>query len=494
MSSHLNFDSAVPLSRRSGRLFFWADELVAEPQHVRPAYASVNKLGEVIAPATDHELTNAGTFCSSMVRLDDSRIRAYHTVSTPNYDKLGVSMAESEDGMTWQRPTLCEPNTSVREANRIVIDGMDSNRMGLPQVVRLPDGLWRMYVWDYRLGSILRVAHSEDGLDWQLLEDVVIANDVTLQKHIPWSSNFFGYAPPIGSDAQELWHRKAIRANDAANIYYNDRTGLFEYYNQWLLPPHPGRMDEKDNIKIGIRVIQRRVSEDGLTWSDPHLILHPDENDPPDLQFYYMSVQWHEDWMIGMLGHYPVSKQDSDMVLAFSRDGRSWQRPLREPFVPRETDNPEAIDFGGIYAPSTLLDQGDYWLCLYRPATVKHCDTAAGKHTGPVGIHGATWGKNRFVGLLADDEPGQFLTEPFSPINTPITVDADVRGELRVELTDTFGKPLDGHTFADAQVINGDSAEHPLAWAGGDAGRYRYDFVRARIRFSKATVYSLCFG
>ena len=111
-------------------------------------------------------------------------------------------------------------------------------------------------------------------------------------------------------------------------------------------------------------MIQRRVSADGLTWSAPELVIQADARDPWDQQFYHLAVQYHEDWLIGSLGHYRVenAQQTMDLELVFSRDGRRWERPLRGGFIPRE---PGGRDAEGVYPPNAWIDRGDTWLCLY---------------------------------------------------------------------------------------------------------------------------------
>ena len=45
-----------------------------------------------------------------------------------------------------------------------------------------------------------------------------------------------------------------------------------------------------------------------------------------------------------------------------------------------------------------------------------------------------------------------------------ITVNADVRGELRASLLDTAGKPIAGFGAAEVEPVRGDSLAHELKW------------------------------
>jgi hypothetical protein len=106
---------------------------------------------------------------------------------------------------------------------------------------------------------------------------------------------------------------------------------------------------------------------------------------------------------------------------------------------------------------------------------------------------GARWPKNRFVGLHAGRVPGGFLSAPFFPQGEAITVDADVRGWLRAELCDVFGRKHEGYHLMDAVPVVGDNRAHELRWSNADAGRFRFDAVRIRFEFVDGEVYSIGF-
>jgi hypothetical protein len=106
---------------------------------------------------------------------------------------------------------------------------------------------------------------------------------------------------------------------------------------------------------------------------------------------------------------------------------------------------------------------------------------------------GARWPKNRSVGLHAGRVVGDFLSEPFYPQGETITVDAVVRGWLRAELCDVFGRKHEGYHLMDAVPIAGDDAAHVLRWEGVDTARSRYDAVRLRFEFVDGEVYGIGF-
>jgi len=481
-------------------MFFFSDALPDGARNIHPVYAPVEKLGPVLESTEPWELPRNATFASSIVRGDDSRYRMYYTTLDRSLRRMAIALAESDDGLTWGKPLLGQVSEKGQDTNRFAFEGIPlaQDFMGQPQVLRLRDGRWRMYFW-FHGGGRLRylVAESDDGLRWTVgnFEKPALYHPADLGRWA-WEAG----KRPGDEDleaawrgtAEELLAHKALKTNDATFVYFNDCLDRFECYSVWLLPAVADRRVEVDNCPIAHRTIQRRLSDDGLRWSQPDLLLLPDANDPWDQQFYHLAVQWHEDWMIGSLGHYRVEdgQQTQELELCFSRDGRKWHRPLRGGFIPRAPESSDEWDTLGIYPPNAWFDLGDRWLCLYTGTRLRHNESPEDDETHG-GILGATFGKNRFIGLDAGAVTGGLLTEPFFPRGDPITIDADVRGWLRAELCDAFGRKMEGYHLMDSTVTEGDCEVHVLRWGERDPSVFAYDAVRLRFEFADATVYGV---
>jgi hypothetical protein len=496
-------DTALPPSRTSRRQFFFT--MPAAAHDVRHAYVPLAKLGPVLVGEGAWGEAHVATFCSSIVRLDDGRYRMYYTATSTDRSEMWIAVAESADGLSWHKPPLGQHAVDGQPTNRIVFQGLeDQHAVVQPQVLRLPDGRWRIYFWRHAPRNLrYLVAHSEDGLRWHLDDPPCTA--LVHPNVLGPESATDGWTPGRqlrGAIGEDPWQLKALRTNDASYVYYNASCDRYEVYAPWLVPAVPDRRVEADNAPGWHRYIHRRVSDDGLHWSAPELILVPDARDPWDLQFYYLAVQWHEDWMIGSLGHYRVEaeQQTQDLALTFSRDGRTWHRPLRGGFIPRQAaavPTPGALadptpDAMGVYAPNAWIDEGETWLCLYSGTHLPH-NRAWGDAARPRPIMGARWSKHRFVGLEAGRVPGGFLTEPFYPQGEVISLDADLRGWLRAELCDVFGRKHEGYHLMDAVPVTGDRTAHALRWEGGDTRRFRHDAVRLRFEFVDGVVYNIAF-
>jgi len=275
-------------------------------RNVHHVYAPVTKLGVLLdGDAPWEQGAGVMSFCSTLIHLDDGRLRLYYTVSDGRQMRLAV--AESDDGLCWERCALGQETWRGLDTNRIVLDGapeaapgepLDHNgrattlegtnsrqaQVAQPQVLRLPDGRWRMFYWHHQQGWAripysYTIAESDDGLRWRIPAfDRPALTATTLGDQVRLS-------------AAQILAEKARRTNDANYVYWNPWLRCYEQFSQWLLPAHPERRVEEDNCPMFNRMIQRRLSADGWTWSAPELVIQADACDPWDQQFYAMAVQ-----------------------------------------------------------------------------------------------------------------------------------------------------------------------------------------------------------
>ena len=488
----------------------------------------VAKLGVVLEADRPSDVGAVSNFAGTMVRLDDGRWRMYYSVHSWKPRSLGIAVAESSDGLHWTKPGLGQMRLEGQDTNRIVIEGLyEKADIIQPQVVRLPDGRWRMYFWLHgQSQGMVRylIAESADGLRWKCLGLDRVAIFHPADREVGQSGWAAGLTAASPDDkfahlrTLDWMVAKRMRSNDATYVYYDAERRLFEMYSVWLLPnsPETRRYTPHDNAPKVLRTIQRRVSEDGLTWSAPELVITPDAHDPLDIQFYYLSMHRAAQatergthllktlrgaspfpcatgtWRIGFLGHYRVWEQTMDIELCLSRDGRRWRRPFRGGWIPR--DPVPGLGCMAAYATNDLLDVGGRWLMLYTAGNSKHNQQLPpGVENRWVGVMAAAIPKNRFAGLAAKPRTVARLTlKPFIPSAPEIRVDADVKGCLRAELLDPFGVPLPGYELANSVPIQGDAPDHVLRWQGGKTtAPYQYDAVALRLEMSDATLYAL---
>ncbi len=427
-------------------------------------------------------------------KMEDGSYRCYGTVRPSDQRFMGIGLWESKDALRWTPINLGQVKRDGRDTNLIQFENLpgDQSSMGLPNIVPTRDGRMRMYFWKHKEGHLrYLIAESDDGLKWRVL-DV----DKPALYH-PADGGLWalaeGLAPEkvskIAAPKEEILRRKRLWSNDSTHIHYNAQLGRFECYSVWLHPAIPERRVDVDNAPGVHRLIHRRLSDDGLNWSDAELIVMPDDRDPWDLQFYFMSVHWYEDWMIGRIGYYRVADglQTMDTDLCFSRDGRHWERPVRGGWIPRSENG---FDKMGIYAGASWIDLGDRWLTIYSGTPVPHNATKA-YQSAPMAV---LFARNRFVGLAADRTPGGFVTEPFFPAGEEIRVDADIRGSLRAELCDAFGRKLAGFHLMESVPVKGDSEAHVLRWKNASSADHRFECLRLRFEYTDGVIYGVDFS
>jgi len=425
--------------------------------------------------------------------IEDGSYWCYGTARTPDQRFMGIGLWESKDALHWTPVNLGQVKRDGKDTNLIQFENLpgDQSSVGLPNVVPTRDGRLRMYFWKHRDGHLrYLIAESDDGLRWRVLD----VDEPAL--YHPADGGLWELAEGLAPEKavkvvlpkDQIIARKRLWSNDSTHIHYNTQLDRYECFSVWLHPAIPDRRVDVDNAPGIHRLIHRRHSEDGLNWSDAELIIMPDDSDPCDLQFYFLSVHWYEDWMIGRLGYYRVAQgmQTMDTDLCFSRDGRNWERPVRGGWIPRSEDG---FDKTGIYAGGLWVDLGDKWLTLYsgtpEPHNSKEYKSA---------VMAASFAKNRFVGLAAGPTPGGFMTDTFFPAGETIRLDADIRGSLRAELCDAFGRKLDGFHLMDSTPIQGDSQAHILRWKDASTADHRFECLRLRFEYTDGVVYGADFS
>ena len=470
--------------------------------HLAPG--PVDKLGVVFDTECPSDLDCVMSFAGSVVRLDNGDWRMYYSVRRRDPHEMGLAVAESPDGIHWTRPPLGQMRCEGEDSNRLVIDGLyDKANIIQPQVVRLPDGRWRMYCWLHgQHRGLIRyaISESDDGLRWTALGLDCFAVLHPSDREVGQNGWVAGLTTASATDkfadqrTLDWMTAKRLRSNDATYVYYDDERGLFEMYSVWLVPnsPETRRHVPHDNAPGVLRTIHRRTSEDGLDWGAPELIITPDEHDPLDMQFYYLSVHREPEWRVGFLGHYRCWAQTMDIELCFSRDGRHWDRPLRGGWIPRDPMPQRGCM--SAYATSALIDRGESWLMLYTAGNTKHNQQLPSGVEKPWrGVMGASIPKERFAGLAtAPRVVGRLALRPFIPTDGEVRVNAAVRGFLRAELCDPFGAPLAGFEMDKCLAVQGDAADHVLRWEGDKTTLpYQYDAVSLRLEMADAELYAL---
>lgn len=339
-----------------------------------------------------------------------------------------LAYIESADGIHFDRPhrVLNDPSGIVVRFGASVID----------EGPHFPDHSKRYkFGWNFEDAIALNglmIATSPDGFDWTAITS----------------------KPPV-----------LVHTHDINNIY---RDPIRKHYIATvnMLVPEPG-WTEKQGAKGKRRRTFQSTSDDLIHFTVPHEVVPPDALDEGEFQYYGMSGYLARGQLL--IGLVKVLRDDLPAepggevrgigytALAWSRDGLNWERD-REPFLDR---NPTAgtwdramtwIDCQVPVGSETFLYYGGY----KRGHKIERFTERQ------IGL--ARMPRDRYVARVAGKEAGM-LTTPLAVLEgKSITVNADIKGELRVRALDARGEPVQGFDFDDCEPITSDVLQAPIRW------------------------------
>jgi len=174
--------------------------------------------------------------------------------------------------------------------------------------------------------------------------------------------------------------------------------------------------------------------------------------------------------------------------LATSRDGDQWDLQwiyANQPIVQRGGDG--AFDKDLITPASTIVTHNDrHWL-YYGGANERHgTPEVVFPREHAIGV--ATLRLDGFISLTAADRPAVVETKPFILTGDKLEMNVDAhQGQIRVDVLDTSGEPLEG--FAGQYVRNINDLRFAPTWAG-PLGELAGQTIRLRVHLRNASLYA----
>jgi hypothetical protein len=102
------------------------------------------KQGKILGPGEPGCFDEAGLSCRHVLKLEDHYYMFYEGLNKSGY--YGIGLAESADGLTWQRDTAGDqPGGPVFTHAPKGSGRWDARAVGTPYVVTMGDGSYRMY-------------------------------------------------------------------------------------------------------------------------------------------------------------------------------------------------------------------------------------------------------------------------------------------------------------------------------------------------------------
>lgn len=225
-------------------------------------------------------------------------------------------------------------------------------------------------------------------------------------------------------------------------------------------------------LHLGDRRIALFETRDWKTYSVPEVVIHPDAEDPPLLQFYGMPVYRYESLYVGLLWRlhcHPTRELRHkltgplDCALAYSFDGWHYVRATHEAFIPVN----ERGEHGGgcIYCGTMLVDD--------RPQIRFYSGGSKAEHFVDQNITDAalmlhTLRLDGFFRLESYSTLGRIMTRSvvFSGPNMKLNVRCP-HGSVRVGLRGNNGEVVEGFTLDDCVPFSGDDLFLQPSWRSG---------------------------
>ncbi len=250
----------------------------------------------------------------------------------------------------------------------------------------------------------------------------------------------------------------------------------------------------------GDRRIAVMETSDWKEFSRPELALWTDSLDPDLAEIYGMPSFPYGGIYIGLVWLYrvpPLSEEYGkftagriDCQLAYSYDGLHWNRSLRNSFIPNAS--PGEVGFGCILPSSMILTDNE--IRFYSSASIpEHAvyDDSLGLNNGAILMH-----RMRIDGFVYLECPGgvsYFRTRAMLIEGPKLFLNAKVpNGEIKVEITDLEGTPIEGYGLDDCTPCTVDSISWEPRWKDGrNLEDIRGKAVQLGISFRGGQLYSI---
>jgi hypothetical protein len=451
-----------------GRQLFVDDFLIEESSLHRVFHgATYHSASPVLTPVRDWEqrdphaqATGVPPSPAAMVFSDgvffDPADRVFKMWYMGGYQQH-TGLVISTNGLEWERPIF----DIVRGTNIVSLDRRDSSTVWLDHAANDRAGRYKMAT--YTLGDrALRLHISADGVHWRKL-------------HVPGPSG----------DRSTCFYNP-FRERWVFSLRGEDPSGLNRFRRY---------VDSRDFATT------RWSRSDAVLWTgaDSRDKLRPELDVPPEL--YNLDATPYESLLVGLFTIYRGERADrekpNDVSVGFSRDGFHWSRPSRDPFI-AVSDRVGDWNWANVQsAGGGCVIVGDL-LYFYvsgrqgRPGTSLPgvCSTGV-----------ATLRRDGFASL-SDEWPSgvarqvtsrqsTLTTRPLRFSGRHLFVNAEVDGELRVEVLDVTGRVIEPFSAARCMPLTSGGTRQLVQWdKHASLSALVHEPVRLRFTLSRARLYA----
>ena len=250
----------------------------------------------------------------------------------------------------------------------------------------------------------------------------------------------------------------------------------------------------------------------GWTPDGPVIWAAADRDDPtaPEIgqtaQLYNLDAVAYESILLGMFEIHrgPPNEEcmkaglpkTTELSFAYSRDGFHWYRPDRRAHIPAERR--DVWDRGYVQSIGNICTVRGDKLWIYYTGFQGDSNRLSDNwlqngmyDNGATGI--ALLRRDGFASMEAGEKTGVLTTRPVSFPGSRLFVNAAIAdgGELRIEILDEAGEPIQPFTQENCRPICTDSTLTPVVWAGvEDISELRGKNVRFRFTLRQGSLYA----
>lgn len=437
---------------------------------------------------------------------DGSRYRMYYKMwqrtpgpGYPNTDKspLLTGYAESDDGIHWRKPNLGLFDFKGSKENNIVIAGGSTGAVspdaGHPAVFKdenpdvSPDALYKALMpekFDSGNPKGLIAYKSPDGIHWTPLisRPLISAGAFDSQNIAFWDSNINMY--------RAYWranNKVPASEENLSGVRRDVRTSTSKDFINWT---------EWEELKYTDSPLENLyVSQIKPYFRAPHIYI--------GFPVRYFDRGWsesmralpdsaHRAWRSKPNSRLGTALSES--LLMASHDGRNFKL-WRDAFLKPGIERTGTWSYGGSFIGWQVVETKSS-----LPGAPNELSLYASENywSGPAAsaLRRYTLRMDGFVSINASNLGGDIITRPlkFSGKKLFLNFSSSIKGDIRVELQDKDGRPLEGFSIDKCDPVFGDAIERAVIWVGAvDLSSLEGKVVRLRFSLKDADLYAFQF-
>ena len=410
-------------------------------------------------------------------------LRAYETILPVDGTFRGFH-ALSKDGACWRR---VKPGTEPEPDDLVGLYNGDPH----PFVDPTAPASQR-----YKLFTAGWVKASADGSQWQTVAEQMFPSEAYFPRGMDSLNKCFydqrlgkyvayvrvNQAHPAPPERQAYFDSVSMRNYNRKGMYFMRAIGrsVTDNLSRFPMPEVVFEFDEEDPHFGGVSV---------LDFYTPEVVQYPHAQ---DAYFQFTARYLHyEDWYLSddLSGHPRTGQKGQlnvgvlDIGLAASRDGISWRRFDRKPWIALGPE--DSFDSKCMYMCAGMFTHGsEIWMYYIGYPTLHGGSEPASEKISTMSR--VVLPKDRFTCVEADYTCGEFTTPPlrFDGKTLQLNIETSAVGLARVEIQDENGKPLPGYALDDCDRIHtANSTDRVVTWRQGNADVSPLAGKPVRLRF-----------